>query len=293
MQARVVHLGAGACSPEVGRRIQAYLSRLLASDLPRDPCDLMLSIEASGMANCGIGSSRTKEGAVENEACIADSKGSFFAVCAVPLPFSAVAVTKHARNIPVDQGYVRPLALVFSSSLVRDCQTDSMVLDVSPLSDPVHSRALDTAGIIHLLDANLSVCVSSSGGPKQKTPGRIGPSCIYNGNTYCTRRVSLCISGTGESLVRTGICRKLGEVLGAGDLDAVKNELTDFMEKEPEFPFLGGVGTVRTEKEKVLLVHFQTAASFVFGYRVGNRYRTFFHEQSPGRVFVQVFVLQP
>ncbi|OAG29072.1 taspase, threonine aspartase, 1 [Nematocida displodere] len=300
MKILAVHLGAGECSALEGARLKRALKKYLR---PRtqaqgrgvmEAVEVMKEIESGGLANCGVGSNCTANGAVENEACIMTGPKAFACVCLVPLPLSPTVLASNWLAETAAPGYVKPLTVAYTANpltnpppshiltqpLLRDPNTPKTPKTPNTPKTPAHS---DTAGVIYVSDCSGlsglsgpgtkaggtdSVCVSSSGGPRNKPPGRVGPCSVYGANTFRAGRVSTCVSGTGEALIRTMICRKVSALIESEDFERIRGELSLYMEEEPEFPHLGGISIFRKSDQTTLLIHFQTAPSFVFGYSV-------------------------
>ncbi|KAI5186035.1 hypothetical protein NEHOM01_1238 [Nematocida homosporus] len=295
MQVCLSHLGAGSVSREQGRKLQRYLKGVLlqSNGLGRL---LLERLEADGRSNCGRGSNRTISGGVENEICTMFGDGRFLSVALIPEGVQPIKVLDLALQMEDRPGFVRPLSLVYQPQL-EQWQGNGLEYQVGGghssgrySSGGSLSESCDTVGVIEVSATGIT-CWSSSGGPSQKVEGRIGPCSVYGANTLANEQLGVCISGTGESLIRSGICRKVAERISRHEFEEIKDDLVEFMAKESEFPYLGGVAICRKDKNSLFLIHFQTAESFIYGYLVNGLVHTQYHFQDRGVPYVSVSIL--
>lgn len=297
----VVHGGAGSCSAEHAQRIKYAMEKAL-----REKCSLgeyAGFFEESSLFNCGAGSNRTSSGLIENECCIMDSTGSFAAVCMIPEGISPYKTVLRYLQIEREPGLVKPVSIVYSDGLFSADREKKMPqrMDISSVektkkcapSTPISGiemdvhMASDTIGVIEMGRTYIRA-VSSSGGPKKKYSGRIGPCSVYGANTFVSENACVLVSGTGESLIRSQLAQKIHEKVDQMLFEEIKEEIEEFMEKERHFPYIGGVAVYRKSPGEVFIVHFQSAAAFVFGYSINRRVRVIVHRQNPGDIVVNV-----
>ncbi|KAH9385914.1 L-asparaginase / beta-aspartyl-peptidase [Nematocida major] len=280
--ALVLHGGAGACSPAHLQRLKKELKAVLRKAKTLKESALLL--EASGAFNCGSGGSTTSEGAVENECCLMESTGEFSALCIIPRGVSPYEALQEQIGKSARPGAVRPLCTAYAPHTPKESPRSETFF-----AEKAESEAADTVGVIQVQKGHISA-YSSSGGPVRKTPGRIGPCSVYGANTFVSEGAAVLVSGTGESLIRQQLARRILEAAETWDFESVKEELEKFVRREKEFPHVGGV-CVLSRQEKVYIVHFQTAASFVFGYSFQGRCTVVGHAQKRGAVYLDVLCM--
>ncbi|KAI5193033.1 L-asparaginase / beta-aspartyl-peptidase [Nematocida sp. AWRm77] len=294
MQGVVVHLGAGRCSEGHGERLKEYLKGILSKEEVSVE-KLIEEIETSGKCNAGEGSYTTTQNTVENEACAMTSSGSFSGVSIIPKGVLPSQIALKYLKQKVASGYVKPLAVVYKDAQYKEekkeiehsLSTADTSSPSSALSQQEHISFGDTVGGIGFAEDGC-LCISSSGGTKHKVPGRIGPCSIYGANTFSNEKVSVCISGTGESLIRSLICRQIASRVEKEEFEEIHKDLEKFILSEADFPSLGGIAILRKPKD-ILLVHFQTAPSFIYGYKTSpTDFQAIFHAQKERTVTVHV-----
>jgi len=295
MPALFAHMGAGACSSSQGLRLKTYLRAVLLKCSRIS--EVIEEIEASGLANAGTGSYLTYEGEIENEACAMSSSGAFSAACLVPPGLFPSKIALAHLEQSVQKGHVKPMAVVYRENQYRDLPFRPDFVISNRETEIVGNAVLepglgsDTVGGVEIGETG-ALCVSSSGGPKNKVPGRIGPCSVYAANTFTSGRVSVSVSGTGEALIRSGICRRIAKRVEKRDIEGIKHELRRFARKEKEFPYMGGIAIYRKEKNGSLIaINFQTAPCFVYGYRTEKKTAAVFKQQKDGEILVEARVL--
>lgn len=258
--------------------------------------------EGSSFFNCGVGSNRTSDGCTENECCIMDSTGLFAAVCMIPENISPYKVVSRYVKIERAPGLVKPVAIAYSDklSISSNEPEDSYLEEPIPpfyqekskeysLFDKKEEDGMpsDTVGVAEIR-RDFIRAVSSSGGPREKYPGRIGPCTVYGANTFVSQNTCVLISGTGESLIKAQLARSIHKKVDSMLFEEIRDEIEEFMLKEKDFPYIGGVGVHRRSPSEVFIVHFQSSASFVFGYNINSKIKVVGHRQKPGIITINV-----
>lgn len=285
------HVGAGSFSRGTARALRGYLRKILAQR--KGPQEIVRQLEKDGRCNCGYGGMCAQDGEIENEACIMQENGSFSAVCMVPSNISACSAAEHLMKLPNKEKYVKPLALIYKDTchIWRDMPENKNIKDSRDNKNNIDkaeiSSFLDTVAAMKIGN-NTTVCISSSSGPKKKLSGRIGPCSVYGANTFANEKIAICISGTGEALIRSSICRRIREKIERELFEEIEDELKMFMDEEKEFPYMAGICLFQSTQQKIFLLHFQTSQSFVYGYAFENKIEAIYHIQPPGSVFVRV-----
>ncbi len=170
--------------------------------------------------NAGVGSSLTREGTVECDACVMDGRdGRAGAVAAVTRARSPVAL---ARRVMDETPHV----------LIVGTAADALV------EDPIENEALRTShamaqlerwrerqqqptgsatvGAVALDASGGLAAATSTGGVLGQWPGRVGDAPIPGAGTYADARVAVSCTGKGEAFLRAVTSKALAERLAAG-----------------------------------------------------------------------------
>ena len=86
-----------------------------------------------------------------------------------------------------------------------------------------------TAGVVVLDNTGNLSAGTSTGGIRQKMPGRVGDSAIPGAGTFCCKDAGAVATGEGEGIIRIGLTKKVVELNLAGvDLsDACKQGIRE------------------------------------------------------------------
>lgn len=282
MSVLVLHLGAGVLGEGAKKRLDLYLRGLLEDSGGVESLSSLVSfierIEGDGATNCGVGSNRTREGVIENEASIMHfdgTNGCFAGVTQVPSAASAIQEAHNLLCAKELRGRSKTLTKVFAPPPLEGSVAPSSRGSPSRGPPPSTSTSAgkarrraepsDTVGAILCLPG-LLVSASTTGGTADKERGRVGPCALYMGTVFANEVMGICVSGTGESITKSGIVRRIKGAIEDKAFHAVEEVLKEYIEENRDFPYLGGVALVRRGAE-VWMLHFQTAPSFIFGYR--------------------------
>ncbi|EHY65528.1 taspase, threonine aspartase, 1 [Nematocida ausubeli] len=274
-----LHAGAGSSSYSSLLRLKKILKQmLLSSDSLKE---LAKEMEESSMLNCGKGSNKTQQNAIENECCQMSDKDNFISLCLIPshiLPYDALQEEKNKER---QKGLVVPLSTAYRTEGTFKCPTG-----INNEKDISLDAPNDTVGIIEVTNS-LMQGYSSSGGLKKKYPGRIGPCSVYGANTFVTKNAGVVISGTGESLIKWQLAKRIHKLSKKLRVESIKTVISRFMKEESEFPYMAGIAVVK-KSSSLFLIHFQTAESFLFGYKVEKKVRIVLHRQKAGEIFINM-----
>ena len=119
-----------------------------------------------------------------------------------------------------------------TKSLISQKQIQSYHEHLKILSNALNTKQ-DTVGVIVLDSYGAIIAGSSSGGISLKHRGRIGPAALPEVGVVIEKMhdklVAICLSGTGEQIIKTKIGRKLASyVLNTSNLqDDIKDFLSD------------------------------------------------------------------
>ena len=228
----VVHGGAGNWSDEGGELVEARQACEAAAAAGRavlarggsalDAVETaVILLEDCPVLDAGRGSYPNTEGAVEMDALIMDGRdlklGAIAAIQRVRHPISL------ARRVMLDSGHhllVGPGAELFADSIgfPRCDVSELLVGNGSADSLPQPSAALgDTVGAVALdADGNLAAA-TSTGGTRNKRPGRVGDSPLVGSGAYADNwTAGVSATGYGEALMRVVISKRVCDLVGTG-----------------------------------------------------------------------------
>ncbi len=88
-------------------------------------------------------------------------------------------------------------------------------------------RDFSTVGVVALDEEGSLAAGTSTGGIRNKMPGRVGDSAIPGAGTYCTSQVGLSATGEGEGIMRLCLTHAIALAYGlSGDIsDACRSEI--------------------------------------------------------------------
>jgi beta-aspartyl-peptidase (threonine type) len=229
----VVHGGAGNWSDEGGELVEARQACEAAAAagqavLARGGSALdavetaVILLEDCPVLDAGRGSYPNTEGAVEMDALIMDGRdltlGAIAAIQRVRHPISL------ARRVMLDSGHhllVGPGAELFADSIgFPRCDVRELLVDDDPVGEQLTelSAALgDTVGAVALdADGNLAAA-TSTGGTRNKRPGRVGDSPLVGSGAYADNwTAGVSATGYGEALMRVVISKRVCDLVGTG-----------------------------------------------------------------------------
>ena len=186
------------------------------------------SMEADPEAfNAGVGSSLTRDGTVECDACLIDGRdGNAGAVALVtrsvsPVHLARVVMERTPHVLlagpgadALEEDPVDPAALVTPYALAQLERWRARQAERSPsAAEPTGSA---TVGALALDDAGALAAATSTGGVLGQWPGRIGDAPIPGAGTYADRSVAVSCTGKGEAFLRAVTGKALAERLAAG-----------------------------------------------------------------------------
>ena len=221
----VVHGGAGGWEASTEHReiaLQACVaaaekgrSILLGGGSALDAVEAAVSIlEDCPVLDAGRGSYPNTEGDVEMDALIMDGSdltmGAIAAIQRVRHPISL------ARRVMVDSGHnflVGQGADSFADRIgFPRCNVEELFVDEKPeaaIGDTVGAVALD-------MDGNLAAA-TSTGGTRNKRPGRVGDSPLVGSGAYADNwTAAVSATGYGEALMRVVISKQTCDFVGLG-----------------------------------------------------------------------------
>lgn len=196
---------------------QAGQQILLAGGSALDAIETAVQIlEDSPVLDAGRGSYPTRDGEVEMDALIMDGRtldlGAVAAVGRLPHP---ITLARHVMTDTPHAILVGPGAEAFADQIgLPRCQTaDLLVPDsaqtIGPLGDTVGAVAIDAHG-------NLAAA-TSTGGTRNKMPGRVGDSPLPGAGGYADNAsAAVSATGHGESLMKVLISKQTADFVALG-----------------------------------------------------------------------------
>ncbi|KAK8811561.1 hypothetical protein WA158_003295 [Blastocystis sp. Blastoise] len=165
--------------------------------------EILIRIESDGIVNAGYGSSLSFNQTLECDASIMDGITGTYAVAAsIPniktpskIPFNLLCNYFHSKESIL----IPPLYISGSNGLETSISLG--FIDNKDVIDIIPEEKINQFK---------KICVgSSSGGHWLKLPGRVGLAGIPGSGFWCTKTNGCVISGSGESLFSSFLCRDL------------------------------------------------------------------------------------
>ena len=144
-------------------------------------------------------------------------------------------------------------------SQVPDYQTVSIFVEPGAMGDTVGAVALDNAG-------NLA-CATSTGGTRQKLPGRVGDSPIPGAGGYADNTTAaVSATGYGEAIMKVLLSKQVCDFVGAGmNAAAACQAALDVLARRVD----GRGGLVAVDRQGQIGIAFNTDA-MPYAYTVGS-----------------------
>jgi beta-aspartyl-peptidase (threonine type) len=236
-------------------------------------------MEASGDFNAGLGSCLNLEGHVEADAAVMRGRDlDYGAVAAVPHLGNAVemadAVRRHSPHcmlagpaaLRAVQGWSDFQLRRVTPSSQRRARWTEMKAEMPPESTTTDTLTQlggthddgDTVGAVVLDGAGHLAAAVSTGGLWLKAPGRVGDSPIAGSGLWAEDGVVACsATGTGEFIMRTGLCADVRARVQSGDdaLTACREALAALATRFG----LGRAGLIAVDAQGRIAAPFDTA----------------------------------
>jgi len=162
-------------------------------------------MESCGELNCGRGAYPNEDGVLELDAMIIDGK---------TLDFGSVAAVKDVENpIALARYVMEKTKYKFFAGVNAKRLYDEMIASgyreekVPGTLKPSYSIDGDTVGCITIDKQGNIAATSSTGGIKNKTPGRIGDSPVMGSGAYANDVCGASATGWGEHIMRVVLSR--------------------------------------------------------------------------------------
>ena len=188
-------------------------------------------MEESGLFNCGRGAYLTAEGKVELDAAVMSGEGLAGAgvgnVTSTHTPVTLARwVMENTRHVLVvgdrTRDYVRLAGLEVEelAPSKRVAARFEALRREAKYSEPLRTvrrfEAGDTVGAVAIGSDGVPAAAVSTGGTWMKLPGRVGDSAILGAGLFADSGLGAsCATGTGEEIIRVGLCLKACEFMGA------------------------------------------------------------------------------
>jgi beta-aspartyl-peptidase (threonine type) len=254
--------------------------------------EAVVCMEDSGYLNAGYGSTLNLLGERELDAGLMTSTGLLGAVAAVkstrnPILLARIVAEKTPHVLLVGENADR-LALLHGlpplppppQHVVERYKEVLRKITSGEVADPyykalrgfieegVYSKLLrrvldvyDTVGAVALDESNVLAAATSTGGVILKLPGRVGDTPIPGAGFYADENVACSATGTGEYIIRTMPCLRLGlEYEKHGDAARALNSVVDYVNKRAG---LNTMGFIAVDRSGRVLYAYNTEAMLV------------------------------
>ncbi len=220
MYALIVHGGAGQWQEErlpraiegVERALDVGISILSREGSAVDAVEqAVMVLEDDPVFDAGTGSYANTDGDVEMDAIIADgSTGRFGAVAAIRNLRHPISV---ARKVMEDT----PHCLLAGEGASRFAHANgfdfiSNELLIGDATHPAH----DTVGAVALDIRGRIAVATSTGGTRDKMPGRVGDSPIYGAGAFADEVCGVSATGVGEYIMRVLLAKFVADGIARG-----------------------------------------------------------------------------
>lgn len=218
----VIHGGAGNWNVSPGHKakvtqaaedlLREGAGKLQGGERALDVVQLaVMRMEDSGLFNAGKGSVRNTDGEVEMDASIMDGRN---------LKAGAVAAVKTVKNavrgarLVMDTTWHVMVSGQGADKLAKDGGLATVGPDYFTGSEPAVWDKYGTVGAVAWDRCGDLSAATSTGGLRNKLPGRIGDSPIIGAGTYAKNGV-VAVSGTGqgEYFIRLGVAREVAALI--------------------------------------------------------------------------------
>lgn len=227
----IVHGGAGSWqlgSPRLEKAMAACIEAavagqavLIAGGMALDAVEAAVRVlEDDPSVDAGRGSYLNTRGEIEMDALIMDggtlNLGAVAAVQCVRNPISL------ARRVMTDSPHnflVGPGADAFANSIgFPRCPMADLIVEESVDSLDVNQAAIgDTVGAVALDSAGNLAAATSTGGTRNKLPGRVGDSPLVGSGGYADNwTAAASATGHGEALMKIVISKQVCDYVGSG-----------------------------------------------------------------------------
>ncbi len=191
-----------------------------------------LHLENSGMFDAGIGSFRNQDGEQELDAMIVDGRvQNFGAVAGVKGIQNPVSLARYIMEQTEYSFFVGPKAEKLYKRMIDEKYRKEKTPGV--ITTPISPENIDTVGCV-VVDIEGSIAVTSStGGIKNKIPGRVGDSPIMGSGAFADSLCGVSATGYGEHIMRVVLSRMIASYVEEGmDVQAAAERgLKMFIEK--------------------------------------------------------------
>ena len=190
-------------------------------------------MEDSGLFNCGKGAYLTAGGKMELDAAVMSGEGLAGAgVGSVTSTHNPVAlarwVMENTRHVLLVGGPTRDYARLAGLEVEELTPTKPVAARFEAMKREAkfagdvrivdRFSAKDTVGAVALGSDGVPASAVSTGGMWMKLPGRVGDSAILGAGLFADSNLGAsCATGTGEEIIRVGLCMKACEFMEADD----------------------------------------------------------------------------
>lgn len=305
-----VHLGAGKHSVSNEKKLKKLIKEccnICMELLEKNHSSRQVSVigckilEDSMLTNAGYGSQLNFDGEVECDAAIMESSQllgtSVGAIQGVANPIQVAGcmlqdilegpidvigrvkpvmlVGRGAENYAKEKGIHGEQDLISKPSLAYYMAWKKAYADASKEKLNDTDIIQDTVGIICCDTFGVVTVSTSSGGTTLKVPGRVGPAALLRvGLDLITNEnnvYSICVSGTGEDIIRSQLAENLCVRLFSDEgVEKFLSELNTKFTFQHHPLYFGALGVNSDKEGNIHLAFVHTTEAFAIGYQFGD-----------------------
>ena len=229
MKPAIVGHGGASCTSDQQGAVDSAIEKAWAGLLHHDSA-IDAAIQAVSLMeddirlNAGTGSNPRIGGKIQLDAAIATNDGRFGSVIGIEETPNPIFVAASLLSNSVNTLYGSD-ARDFAD--IRGIAKHPVVGRRNHSSDTVGAIARDTQGVIAV--------ASSTGGPPDRIPGRVGDTAIFGSGVWCDSTVGIAATGIGEAIMRDVSCFRVAQCyLGSAGAISLSDCIIEYLDKVGE-----------------------------------------------------------
>jgi len=192
-------------------------------------------MESCGKLNAGVGAARNSDGIRELDAMIVDgSTLDFGSVAAVVGVHNPISLARYIMEKTKHKFFAGTNALrVYAQMLSEEYRTEKAPGILNVDVENIAPETADTVGCVVVDSQGRIAATSSTGGIRNKMPGRVGDSPVMGAGAYANDVCGVAATGYGEHIMRVLLSRMVSLYVEQGTdvLDASKRGIQLLIEK--------------------------------------------------------------